>query len=87
MTVLDGPSGNPLSSLRDGTPSGFRPTGFDRAYGEVQRSIRQAWYRVRAYRELTEMERRDGNEIAARRWQRWRAETLRDIRMLRESVK
>jgi hypothetical protein len=60
---------------------------FEQAQSNVQRSIRQAWHRVRAYRELTEMERRDGNEIAARRWQRWRAETLRDIRMLRESVK
>jgi hypothetical protein len=84
---LDGPTGNPLSSLRDGTPAGFRPTGFDRAYGEVRRSIRQAWHRVHAYRALTQMERDEGNEIEARRWQRYRAETLRDIRMLRESVR
>ena len=57
------------------------------AQQEIARLTRLAWCRVQAYRELTAMERREGREIEARRWTRYRAETLRDIRMLRESVR
>lgn len=67
--------------------AGLRPSGFDRAYEEVQRQIQRHWRLVQVYRGLTEIERAEGREIMARRYIGYRAATLRDIRMLRESVR
>jgi hypothetical protein len=51
----------------------------------IARLVRENWCRVQAYRELTNLERAEGNEIAARRWALYRADALRSIRMLREA--
>lgn len=87
MTDLDGATRNPLSSATPMEPVPVSTKGFNRAYDSVQRSIRRNWTMVRVYRELTDLERREGNEIAARRWISYRAATLRDIRMLRDAVR
>jgi hypothetical protein len=51
----------------------------------IDRLVRENWCRVRVYRDFERDDRAQGKEIDARRWHRWRAETLRNIRMLREA--
>jgi hypothetical protein len=87
MNTLDGAIAQPAGGATPLSRQGVSAKGAHQAYAEVQRCIRLAWCRVRAYRELTEMERDEGNEIAARRWAAYRADSLRSIRLLRESVR